>query len=50
MTSYDLILKWAKEAKELLKRGDAASLAGVQTNLSLIIAQTKEEIARAKNG
>ena len=40
MTSYDSILKWAIEAQKLLKEGN---LAGVKTNLSMIVSQAKEE-------
>ena len=40
--SRELILKWAKEAQSLLKKGTSESLAGVKTNLSMIIAQAKE--------
>lgn len=39
----NLIYKWAKEAKNLLKKGDAASLAGVKTNLTMIMLQAKEQ-------
>jgi hypothetical protein len=40
MSSYDSILKWAIEAQQLLKENN---LAGVKTNLSMIINQSKEE-------
>jgi len=43
MSSYDSILKWAKEAKVLLRQGNTAA---VRTNLSMIVAQAKEEVAR----
>lgn len=45
MSSYDSILKWAKEAKVLLRQGNTAA---VKTNLSMIVAQAKEEVARQK--
>lgn len=44
MSSYDFILKWAKEAKVLLRQGNTAA---VKNNLSWIIQQSKEEIAKA---
>lgn len=48
MSSYDIIIKWAKEAKVLLRKKDEASLAGVRTNLSMIISQATEEANREK--
>jgi hypothetical protein len=45
MSSCDSILKWAKEAKVLLRQGDTAA---VRTNLSMIVSQAKEEVARQK--
>lgn len=44
-SSYDSVLKWAKEAKALLKKGN---LDGVKTNLSMIIAQAKDAIKENK--
>ncbi len=49
MSSYDSIIKWAKEAKILLKKKDEASLAGVKTNLSMIISQAAEEALKNKD-
>ena len=43
MTPYRTILKWALEAKKLLKQG---KLEGVKTNLSMIAAQARDEIKR----
>lgn len=45
MSSYDSILKWAKEAKVLLQQDN---LEAVRTNLSMIEAQAKEEVSRQK--
>ena len=48
MSSFNSILKWAKEAKFLLKKGTAESLAGVKTNLSMIVSQATEEVKDLK--
>lgn len=40
--SYGLIFKWAKEAKEELKKGN---LDAVKTNLSMICSQSEEEVS-----
>ncbi len=40
-SSYDVILRWAIEAQEMLGIGYTD---GVRTNISMIIAQAKEEI------
>jgi KaiC/GvpD/RAD55 family RecA-like ATPase len=41
--SYGMIVKWAKEAKAELKKGN---LDAVKTNLSIICSQAAEEVAR----
>ena len=41
MTSYHTIVKWAIEAKQLLDEGN---LAGVSTNLRMIVDQANDEI------
>lgn len=43
MSSYNSILKWAQEAKTLLKQGNTSS---TRVNLSMIISQAKEEIKK----
>lgn len=48
MSSFNSILKWAKEAKSLLEKGTAESLAGVKTNLSMIVSQATEEVEKDK--
>lgn len=44
-TSYNSIAKWAVEAQTLLEQGN---LAGVKTNLTMIIQQANEEIGKQK--
>lgn len=46
MNSYDSILKWAKEAKALLRQGN---LDGVKTNLTMIQQQAAEETKKSKS-
>lgn len=41
MTSYHMIVKWAIEAKQLLDEGNVA---GVSTNLRMIVDQARDEI------
>ncbi len=43
MSSYDTILRWAKEAKVLLRQGNTAA---VKNNLAWIIIQCKEDIKK----
>ena len=45
MSSYDIILKWAKDASIFLKKGEVRS---AEINLMMIISQVKEEIADQK--
>ena len=45
MSSYDHILKWAKDAATFLKKGEVRS---AEINLMMIVSQAKEEIADQK--
>jgi hypothetical protein len=41
--SYNLILRWAREARRRLPRKKTASLSAVRNNLDWIVSQAKEE-------